>query len=160
MAIGFSSCNDDEDGPPGKFTFNGKTYQITKVYAESDGSEPVGDDVYYYWTVYLVSSGISYNTTEEEWSGTGDAVLLYFWALNDDSLLPPGTYTDDDDGYCDGVYIGYNVVEEVGDYYGDFDSVSFTISKSGNTYTINFTIETDDGEVITGSFTGSVSDIS
>ncbi len=80
--------------------------------------------------------------------------------MNDDSFIPEGSYSLDDetaDSY--GIYTDYDTVTGLGTTYEDIADVSITISKSGNTFTINFTITLDDATVITGSYKGSITEI-
>jgi len=160
LVVGFSACKDDDDTPPGKFTHDGKTYDLARAFATLWDSWTSGDDTYYAWDLYLTSSGINYDETEEEFTGEGEAVLLTIYALNDDSFVPVGTYNSaDDECWSDGVYVDFNVETGDGDEFEDFDSVTVTITKSGDTFTIEYTIEFTDGDTVTGSYKGSIKEI-
>lgn len=153
--IGFSSCHNDDDVPPGSFTSDGKTFSISKGYTILERTKDVGVDTYYYWSVYLTSAGIQFSPTDKNWKGEGEAVLLFFTVLNDDGLLPPGIYnTENGDGDC-AVYTNFNIETGAGQKFEDMEATSFEVVKSGTSYTITFTI-TLQGKVINGSYKGSI----
>lgn len=161
LFIGLSSCSDDDNNEPaGKFTLDGTSHNLSKAYGGINFIDEVGDDTYYDWSIILVSSGISYDNDEEGFVGTGEAVILWISVLNDDTFIPPGNYKySDDTGDCDGIYVDFNVETLDGEAYEDADDASITISKSGNTYTINFTITLEDETVVTGSYKGSITEL-
>ena len=157
LVVVFSSCSDDEKDPAGQFTYDGESHNLTKGFGEVDDVTQIGDDIYYDWNILLSSNGISYNEDEDDYVGTGDAVTLWISVLNDDTFLPSGTYEyDEDTGDSYGIYIDFNVEIGAGESYEDVDDTSITISKSGDTYTINFTITLGDGSEVTGSYNGSI----
>ena len=129
--VGFSSCHNDDALPPGSFTSDGKSFTVSKGFAILEDTKINGSDTYYYWSLYLTSNGINFSSVDKKWKGAGDAVLLFLTALNDDSLLPLGTYnTDDGDGDCS-VYIGFNLETGNGAKIENIANTSFTINKSG-----------------------------
>jgi len=168
IVAGFSACKEDEDGAPGKFTFHGETHDLSKAFAANWDTWQNGDDTYYTWEISLTSSGVDYDETEKEFTGEGDVVSLSIQAINDDGFLPVGTYdpigtvsTVVEKGWCwsDFRLIGYDFDEEDGVVDVGAQTVNATISKSGDVYTINFTIAPDTGETITGSYSGSVREV-
>ena len=159
LAVALTSCGDDEKKVQSKFTFKGKDYELTRGFAEFDGIYTAGADKYYYWILVLTSSGITVDD-DEEFQGTGDAVIIEIRAKNDDSFVPAGSYEFDDDlAYGYGVYVNFNPATGAGSGYTDIEDISITVSKSGNTYTINFTITLGDGSVVTGTYKGDLVEI-
>jgi len=157
LLVCFSSCDGDDEGPSGSFTFDDESYKLSRGYVRLDDTDVSGDNTYYYWTAVLTSKGIQY---DEVFTGKGDAVILNIVALNDDGVLPSGTYTSTNEtADSNGVYIDFNVITEVGEVHTDVTDVSITITKSGSTHKISFTIELNSGETVTGSFSGKVTEI-
>jgi len=159
VVVGFSACKDDEEAP-GKFTLGSKTYELGKavtLFLEAYGSP---GNMYYVWRIALASPGVNFDEDDKVFTGAGEVVLLTIYPKNDDSFLPEGTYDgEDQETWCDYVVTGYDFANIEGDTYYDFEEVTVTISKSGDTYTIAFTIVTVDGETITGSYTGAVQNV-
>ena len=164
IAVFVGSCKDDE-APPGSFTIDGTKHTLTKGYAEYQWSYVEGEDTYYNWVAALSSSGISYNETDEEFSGIGD-VILFFLAIpnNDSEELPTGTYTfpsDSGDPYIDDIWVALSLdadSEDEPDFAvnpEDLTEGEVTITKSGSTYTITFSLDFD-GEVVSGTYKGTI----
>jgi hypothetical protein len=159
LSIALASCGDDDKGAASKFTYDGKSYNLTKGFAEFDGIYVAGTDDYYYWVLYLTSNGITIDD-DDDFEGTGDAVILEIRAKNDDSFVPTGSYEFDDDlAYSYGVYTNFSPGTGSGTSYTDIDDVSITVGKSGNTFTINFTITLGDNSVVKGSYKGGLTEI-
>ena len=164
VALSFcvSSCDDDDDDDDGvgEFTLEGETYDLDKAFAGLEEETPVGDNTYYTWHIAVVSDDITWNESSKEFSGTGDGIGFWIMVANDAEFLPEGTYeyvmeTADSDG----VYIDYNFTNETGEVYDDLENVSLRITKSGNTFTFEFTLLLANEEVVTGQFTGLVTEV-
>jgi len=152
--IGFSSCHNDVDVPPGSFTSDGKTFSVSNGYSILESTKDVGVDTYYYWSVYLTSPGIQFSPADKTWKGEGEAVLLFFTVLNDDGFLPPGSYnTDKGDGDC-AVYTNFNIETGTGQKFEDMENASFEIRKTGTSFAITFTATLPGGKAINGSYKG------
>ena len=163
------SCNDDGHAPAKKpisnaFGYEESVYNLDAGYARYEDGIPGGGRL---WTVVLVSSSI---TLEDELlTGTGNYVRLRLIAPSDEDALPEGKYLMDElaDVQClDGLFgINYAVDEEEGDteiYLAEFndDKMQVDVSKSGNTYTLEFAGTLADGnEKIYGKFSGEMAEL-
>ena len=154
----FSSCSNDGDGGGGEgtgsFTYDGTTYTITNGYIDdwSILGEPDFD-------ITLATAGLD----AWEWTGTGDYVYLDLVAPS--SIGQAGTYdwaaTGGFELFDCGIGLNWVASSDTGTWInGDFGLASgadyVTISKSGSTYTIDFSITLDDGKVVTGNYTGTL----
>ena len=155
------SCKDDEgSGNKSSFTLGGKEYKLTKAFVALDEIEVEDEDVYYGWDIAMTSDGLF--ESEGNLDGKGDAVHVEFWAVNDDSEdLPVGTFVYPEAGgnfiESVGVYVGFDFdIGEAEEEYEDIKSATMTISKSGNTYTVSFSITLEDDSVVTGKYVGTV----
>jgi hypothetical protein len=155
VAFAVSSCSDDEAGNSGSFTFDGTTYKISKAFVRLEDSYTSGDDTWYEWQILFTSKGIKFDSDEDDFVGTGDAMVIYVYVANDDGFLPEGTYQyNQETAYCDGIYIDFNAATGDGDEFGlDDPVITVTISKSGSTYTIKIT-----GGDLEGKFKGKVTE--
>jgi len=162
------SCNkddDDDNAPKNNVSFDGETYELSSGFLEFYGQN---DDNSADFDVILASSEIVYDETEDEFTGTGEAVYL---DLNSPSLteLAAGTYSYDGLYYSDpeairqpntfvdaGLFLNYNVATENGAiYYSDENSTgTVVVAKSGSTYTITFNFTVDEGKEVRGKFEG------
>lgn len=165
--IFFIACNkdDDDNGTKNSVSFDGETYELSTGFIEEYGQN---DDNSADFDIIFASSGIVYDEKEDEYTGTGEAIYL---DLNSPSLteLAAGTYTYDGLYYSDpdatrqpntfvdaGLFIGFNIETENGaTYWSDENSTgTVKISKSGSTYTIEFTFTVDGGKEVRGYFEG------
>lgn len=151
------SCGEDpETASPGRFTLEDEEYKLNRAYVSLDDSFVVDEDTYYIWTITLVSKGITYNTTDLKFEGSGNKLGLVFRAINDDSILPPGTYSSvngDADSFDDCLSFDEETLE--GTCFEEFDSVDVIIKKNNNnTYEITFAITLGGASTIEGIYKG------
>lgn len=152
VALQFGCSKDDEVENGGTFTLGGTTYVLSQGFLVDEGGQ---------YGIILTSSGISLiSITGDDFTGTGDYVVLYVITSSATSFVP-GTFLYSDSG-------GPNTMEhaEVGvnlDVSGNVEGLeatagSATVALSGGIYTITFSITTDSGTV-TGSYMGPLTDV-
>ena len=165
IAVGmiFISCNKDDEGelPTNGFTYDGTTYALAGGFIE-DFSENFGLNSRDY-DIYLVSSGISYSQTNEEFTGSGEIIYLDL-NVNSTSQFVPGTFTWSTtrlpntivDG---GIGIACNVVSGSCSFEDDANGGTVTVSQNGTTFIIDFTLTLSNGQAVTGSYSGTLQQI-
>ena len=136
-------------GGTGSFTYDGQTYPLAGA----------GFDIYSDWfEVDLASSGINVS----EWTGSGQ--IIWFELISPSTQGAPGTYTWNSATYelwDGGISLDYTAYPESGTYlwfdYATANSGDYvSISVSGSTYTIEFSVLLQDGNTVTGSYPGAV----
>ena len=136
-------------GGTGSFTYDGQTYPLAGA----------GFDIYSTWfEVDLASSGINV----PEWTGSGQ--IVWFELISPSTQGAPGTYTWNSATYelwDGGISLNYIADPESGTYiWFDWETANggdyITISASGSTYTIEFSVLLEHGNTVTGSYTGAV----
>ncbi|MBQ4821221.1 hypothetical protein [Aquimarina sp. MMG016] len=90
LTLAFTSCSSDDDNGPVPPTVRDIPLTISKGFTETLGQDINAFDV----DVSLASSGITYNTTTDEFEGTGTILILDFHSST--STLAEGTYTYED----------------------------------------------------------------
>jgi hypothetical protein len=148
----FTGCPSKDDGGSCSFTYDGNTYSLTNGIIEDWGG---GD-----FDIYLASSGID----AVHWTGKGD--FVFFDLISPSTIAAPGTYdwaaTGGFELWDGGIGLNWDADTDNGTWFnadwtlqesGDY----VTISVSGNTYTVEFSITLQNGKVVTGSFTGPLS---
>lgn len=160
LAVAIVGCEKDKDEKENSFSYDSNSYDTPKGYIDVYGANE--DNQSADFDVILCSSSISYNSTEEEYTGSGNVVYI---DLNSSSLteLVSGTYTYDEtrnpNTFVDaGIYIDYDLATYTGTeyYYDENTTGTVTINKSGSTYEIsyNFTLET--GKNVEGYYKGTL----
>lgn len=161
MAALFGSCKDDEKPVGGSFTYNGEKVTLKKGFYADWGSDQIGDDFYYYWTLTLTTQDLAFDEEEEEMTGEGDLIYLGLYGFNiGESELPVGTFEyDANEGENELDYalilLGYGGSQF--EYTDDVKAGVVTISKSGDSYTITFTLTLETDEVVSGKYQGKLS---
>lgn len=164
LALGVisTSCNKDDDGgssSSNSFTVDGNTYDLSRAYKTAfnypnpDGSDDID--------VYLTTSDIT--AGNGELNGTGNALYL---DLNSSTTpdLATGTYTFATDRAAfvlsDGTSAGVNVdvYTGAGDQVFVVNGGSVEVSKDGDETRFEFNLTTTDGNTITGSYQGTLTD--
>ncbi|MEQ8425046.1 MAG: hypothetical protein RIA63_10075 [Cyclobacteriaceae bacterium] len=152
VALQFACSKDDEVENGGTFTLGGTTYILSKGFLVDEGGQ---------YGIILTSSGISLaSSTGDDFTGTGDYVVLYVITSSATSFVP-GTFLYSDSG-------GPNTIEyaEVGvnlDVSANVEGIeatagTATVTLSGGIYTITFSMTTDSGAV-TGTYMGPLTDV-
>ena len=160
LAVAFIGCEKDKDEKENSFSYDSNSYDTPKGYIDKYGANQDGQSADF--DVILCSSSISYNSTEEEYTGLGNAVYI---DLNSSSLteLVSGTYTYDEtrnqNTFVDaGIYIDYDLATDTGTEYWTDDNTTgtVTINKSGSTYEITYSITLETGEKVEGYYKGTL----
>ncbi len=158
IALGFTSCKDEDSEPSNAFTFDGETFSLQSgyIYDYGDG----GGFIHLQSGTYSDETGYSANTT--------NYLGLQFYGSSADAFLEPGTYIL-------GAEVGKefslssiitNIAVSPDNAFNWSSSTSHElapqtggrviISKSGTTYTIDIRIEYGEGKVMTGFFRGTL----
>ena len=149
----FVSCDPDFKSSSqgnGTFVYKGVTYSLSQGILEDYGSNGNGS---YNWDITLFSSGININNE----TGTGEIVYL---ELNSPEVsLVPGPYTWNIDMVANSLTtgdldIGCNVATGYSQEYRYANGGMVTITSVGSEYILNFTLDLDNGETVTGSYSG------
>jgi hypothetical protein len=128
-----------------------ETYTITNGVIEDWG----GAD----FDLYLATSGLNASA----WTGNGD--FVFFDLVAPSTIGQPGTYDWAGTGghllWDCGIGLNWTAASDTGTWInGDWvlqsGSDFVTISVSGSTYTVEFSITLNDGKVVTGNYTGSL----
>ena len=153
----FSSCSNGGGGGgegTGSFTYDGTSYTITNGYIDDWGASGYAD-----FDIILATAGLD----SWEWTGTGD--FIWFDLVAPSSVGEAGTYVWDLLAthvlWDCGIGLNWDAASDIGTWInGDWSLASgadyVTITKSGSTYTIEFSITLDGGEVVTGNYTGTL----
>lgn len=166
VAVGawFTACDDDDDKKsttPNEFNLGDQKYALAAGYYDSVSTQTVGADTYHFWNVVVTSSGITYSGNK--FVGTGDAVRFDLYTKQDGEL-PNGTYTASslENGIENArIFITFNPESGTGTTYTDeVDDAEVTITKSGSTHTVTFTITLEDAREIKGTFAGTLTEVS
>lgn len=162
LATIFESCKKDEEevnlnesSGTGTIEYMGKTYDIRyglyEYYGEFEGI--------YNYRLYLFSDGVDI----ENETGMGNVLAIYFYG--DMPPLQQGTipynsgFDQNIPSFDAQAAIDYNLDTETGIRIDAFSDGELTITNnSGNNYTITFSLEQGDGELLTGQYTGKVSE--
>lgn len=158
------SCAEDDTDPAaaGSFTYDGTTYTVDKLILENGGQYQGTSPAVYDVVAYLVTSSVSVDSAGT-FSGSGEGILI---DVNTESsaTLTPDSYSWDATNadpkasgrLTDGmVLIDYDFDDSSGTSL-QADGGSATITESSGVYEIEFTLNIDNGETVTGSFSGEV----
>jgi hypothetical protein len=162
LLLFLGSCKKDKEetlneGPTGTGSvfYNESTYSLNRAAYELYGQF---GGVYNY-ELYLFSEGIDVDTE----TGTGNIVSMYFSTYV--APLPAGTipyYTfnvPEVPTFSASLYLEYDLVNETGIRFDGFEDGEVTISRSGDTYTVEFTCYSMGQDTITGQYTGKILEI-
>jgi hypothetical protein len=163
LATVTTSCDPDDDiaavALANEVTYDGSTYALSKGFLEDYGDNGNGS---YDFDVTLVSSGINYDSTNAEFTGSGQVLYL---DLNSDSMagLSNGTYNFSTARTEFSLLTAVVVV--------DFDATAMTgtgvqatggnvvLTKNGTQYTILVECTIASGGTISGSYEGTLTTI-
>ena len=161
----FVSCSDDDDdddnGKTNEFTYDGTDYGLTSGIIEYYGQW--GDEDGYNFDVTLLTSGLSYDATEDEIVGSGSGLYFEMFSSSESDLVA-GTYTFDADESAAAntfdigqVVIGYDETTDTGDfYYATAGTV--VVAKSGSDYELTITL-TVGGNTVNGYYKGALTQV-
>lgn len=161
MPFVFASCSDDDDDnglTANHFSYDGNTYDLTGGILFT--GESVGD--VYFISMLLHSSGLQFSDEEMDFTGQGHGIALTLFSPEEHR---PGTGTYSFEGgisfelytFTDGeVVIDFNADTQEGIQL-PITGGSLEVEESGENNRIGFTLETEDGNTITGQYNGSMS---
>lgn len=166
MSMAFVSCKkdkDEEETPVKKnyVTYNNKDYNFTKGYLIYYGDLDAKAGTYNF-DVFLCTDGINYNSTTDEFSGSGNIFYMELFSSSATALVP-GTYTYDStmsylaNTYDLGIFaVNFNIATTSGEIEQEIKQGTFKTSNSGSTYTFNIDVMAADGKKITGMYSGAL----
>jgi hypothetical protein len=147
----FATCDNGDAGS--YFTYDGNTYELATAVIERGGENTEPGESGYFISFAAASAGMDIiNLT-----GTGDGIGL---DLNSSSYdLVAGTYTwsttNVENTVVDAmIVINYNLATDEGTAYLAIDA-TVTVSVSGDTYTVEFTLTLENAKTVTGIWEGS-----
>lgn len=149
MLVLLTGCPPINIGGSGSLTYDGSIYPLTNGALENYGQ---GD-----FDVVLASSGLN----AAKWEGKGNVV--WFDLVSPSTIGAPGTYEwEGSDGFLlweGGLSFDYNATTATGDWiYADWEKAAsedyVAISVDGSSYTIDFSVTLQNGNVLSGSYTG------
>jgi hypothetical protein len=158
MFIITGACKNDST--ENSFSYDGITYSLSGGLLSSSDSKNSGGGYSYVLTLY--SSGLSYNTVDQNISGTGE--LLFFLISSSSSPLGSGSYK----------YNNSNTANAPGTYSDSWFKHNLIVSSnsctniqlsagtlgivntSSTVYSININIKTKEGKSINGYYKGSL----
>ncbi len=148
ISLLFSACRELQLEPENYFMYNDAKYELENGY-------------YYTYEVhqgvsihllYLVSDGISFNTTETSFEGEGDYITAFFSTGSDEIFSGTFPLTTTNNAFClDCIMGNANVIS--------IQTGSITISIEENIFEIEFTLVIDDQNSVTGRYKGSLTEI-
>ncbi len=159
----FAACSDDDDdnnnGMSNHFSYDGDTYSLAGGIMINYGQ--LWDDEAYNMDLFLHSDGLEFDPTVPRFTGTGDGVGIDFFSPEEDELVP-GTYTFDPDdtaepftfGSMTDMVLDFDASTEEGTIL-DIVGGTVEVSRSGSNYQISFDLVAEDGNEVTGYFSGS-----
>ncbi|TVR43773.1 MAG: hypothetical protein EA394_00825 [Bacteroidia bacterium] len=158
----FAACSDDDDnnnGMSNHFTYDGNTYSLAGGIMLNFGQQ--WDHDTYNMDLFLHSDGLAFDPSVPRFTGTGDGVAIEFFSPGEDELVP-GTYTFDPDDTAEPFTIG-TLAEIVLDFDAATEEGTFIeivggnveVSKSGSNYQITLNLVAEDGNEVTGYYSGS-----
>lgn len=163
--ITITACSSDDDGGSnelrfgtgtGQVTVNGSDFSFDKGIILNYG-ENIGEGTFNF-DIELYSGDLS--LTQLGPIGIGNYLFLELNSTQS-SGLRNGTYTfnfdADDLSLTDGdLEINYDFQADASDQFFDVTGGTVEVSKNGNTYTLDFNLEVDGSEALTGSYVGTL----
>ena len=153
LAIVFTSCKKDKDGPGNYFTYEGKTYETNYAQSTDDGG---------YANTVFTSMDISSSGT----SGKLSAVNILFGKPE----FTTGTFTykedsdpvfDDTKNFFDAVavidvaYSGGSPDMQSGTFLESITAGTVTISKDGSNFNVSYELNFN-GKIVSGKYSGAI----
>lgn len=153
----FQSCSDDDENPDvdieNGFTFNGTFFSTTSLALDRFGT---GDAA-----LIVFGDGI-YDPTIAEFVGESFDGILFDFQFDSGTMPPPGTYSfngDDntvDTFFNETILIDFNIATDQGiELRSNGGSVDVDFNSSSGVYTLDYTIQTNQGP-IEGFYSGEI----
>ncbi len=152
MAILVTACGDDDDSSTAnQLNYQGESLPLTAGVLESYGSNADGS---FDWDVTIV--GGTYTVSSDGISGSGNGPVIYLdLNTNSSTGLVNGTYE-----YSDGNRMAFNFVDgavQATTENSEITAGTVTISESDiDAVKINWSLEDEDGNPVTGSYSGAL----
>jgi hypothetical protein len=165
ITCAFLSCKDDDDNGGasgsgmGSFTYDGSNFALDKGSVINYG----GAGNSFNFDIILGSPSLNFDQFGDL-DGSGDSVYFELWT-DQQSGLKSGTYSYDSSSEADFTF----TIGQIGvgcdnngtcTFQDDSRSGTVTINRSGSNYDISFNLTMNGGEVITGSYDGSLRSLS
>ena len=160
IACGTDDKNEDDITKTNHFLYEGKEYSLSKGFFDfSDESELSGA---FLVDLGLYSSGINYDSIEDEFSGKGDGIIFGFYSSAKNELNS-GTYTFDSsesgevNTFDTGAFIvGIDIEVENDDIPESQYIISGTVkvNKTGEIYEFDMDCTLKNGKKVTGYYKG------
>ncbi len=165
LSTAFYSCKDDDDDTSNYFTVGDATYDLNYGLIENNGQ--ADSDGSYNTDLSFYSQEFTDEDGDGQYDNISDVDMLYFKLYSTTgTALDEGTYTYDAESteagtYDTGEYIinysfDYSTYTSTYDNLGLITSGDITISKDGDTYTIEIDCTSYSGSSITGYYKGSL----
>ena len=159
IGLTLNSCDKDDDETGGSFTIDGTEYSLSQGLIDGWLAYYTADTSIYDMDLILFSSG--FNVSSDDITGKGN--YIYFRVFTMDSTeLPAGTYTYNSSGYtpdtysASGIVINWDIDNQTYDKtYAILDG-TLIITKSGDTYNLNFNGSDSNGESASLTYKGAL----
>ena len=159
--ISFSSCSSEDDevndnDNTGNATYDGTSINLTQGAIINYGEIEEG---VYNFDIDLLSDDFDIDFENQEVNGGGENVYFEMWT-SQSSGLKEGTYKMTNGEADFGISVAdfsmnYNFDTDEGTIY-EANDAELTLSKSGNTYSLDFTLSFSNGKTLTGKYEGSL----
>ena len=159
-----ASCKKDDTTPANSFKYNDKESLIGTAFAGSFGEISAGS---YGYIVYALENTLTVhysNSSIDSISGIGD--LLQIAMVSADSTgIKPGTYNYSSStttfntftfGYESGLLVNFNPISETDPAVLLITGGKITVSKNGDVYELNLSMNTNANSTITGFYKGKI----
>jgi hypothetical protein len=155
LTLGFTSCKNDDPERANAFTFDGNTLTLEKAYFDGYGNG----------RGYIQFQNGAYTDANGYSTAITHLIEFEYETSNTEGVIQPGTYTFNNEGGLNTFYsasVSRNIVVNPANGFNWNTSVTYnndnggtvTVSKEGNIYTFDFTINFSDGKVATGFYKG------
>ena len=158
LVLGINSCKKDEDSTPDNyFQYENTKYELNAGYLEYYGSN-LNDS--YDYDVFLVSSGIQWSQSEEDFMGTGNLVYLDLNTSSEAGLIN-GTYTYSSEReaftFVDGqAAIDIDLSSLLSGTYLEISGGTIEIKVEDGVVTLDFDLTTSTNKTVTGHYKGTL----
>ncbi|MEO9964875.1 MAG: hypothetical protein ABJF11_03750 [Reichenbachiella sp.] len=162
-ALFFSACSDDSEDNTNA-SYDGESFTLDKGFTASSGPKFTAGTHGIY--IYLVSNLVSYDATEDDFTGSGNVIKLDVFTA-EENVLTAGTYSRTKDqpsedefrlfGLDAKVFINYDEALQMDDEERGERIIFGTVivSKDGDNFTFDLDITTETSTFI-GTYTGSL----
>jgi hypothetical protein len=155
LTLGFTSCKNDDPERASAVTFNGSTLTLEKAYFNEFNN---GQG-------YIQFQNGAYTDANGYSTATSHVIEISYQTSNTEGVIQPGTYTFNNQAgsntfYDAAIYTDIVVNPNNNFNWSDFNGFTndnggtVTVSKEGNIYTFDFTINFGEGNTATGFYKG------